>query len=245
MEDSLFEYEFDLPSENETSDIDVSFAVEDDEQLVNPGLWHEESDSDDAEFNPFLAYGEDDGDDPHDPAAVFEENVPEVVMNDPMQAPGEEPGLNGNLAVRPNEWIPEKLVYEIEKKPAVNRLNMNLRGTYMYAAVYGEEDLNAVRELHFEECDVLCPNCYARHWKAETDIQKGAGLHCCRYGRFELPEESEFRRPNDEIVSFFLDNDDKARKFQQNILKYNRIFATAFLSGDYQNVGFLQPAFGR
>ncbi|KAK3929762.1 Toll-like receptor 11 [Frankliniella fusca] len=108
----------------------------------------------------------------------------------------------------------------------------------MAGALFGGEDLGQVEEVNFEECSVVCEHCGARYWKAElTRARNDVGLKCCTYGKFTLPQNGQFRRPPNEIVQLFTGQDERATQFQKNILKYNKLFATAFISGDFQNVG--------
>ncbi|KAK3929736.1 LOW QUALITY PROTEIN: hypothetical protein KUF71_019577 [Frankliniella fusca] len=111
----------------------------------------------------------------------------------------------------------------------------------MAGAVFGDEDFNSIRPLDFEECDVLCTHCGALYWKAELSrTRNDAGLKCCTYSKFNLSPSSHFITPQPGIVELYRGNSVAAENFEKNILKYNKLFATCFVSGDFQNVGSRQ-----
>jgi len=114
------------------------------------------------------------------------------------------------------------------------------RRTYMLAAFYGKEDLNEVKEVTFGKCDQVCPECDSRFWMNEIVDRKPPGLTCCSYGRIKLPDICKFKRPSDEIVELYTGSSAKSKNFQSNILKYNKLFATSFIGGNFKNVGSTQ-----
>lgn len=54
-----------------------------------------------------------------------------------------------------------------------------------------------------------------------------------------LPRECQWRRPSPNIAGFFSGGGKHAKNFQSNVLKYIRLFATAFVSGDFENVSLV------
>ncbi|XP_052122501.1 uncharacterized protein LOC113215211 [Frankliniella occidentalis] len=219
-----------LISDSEESEFEFNFHLSDDEISTESSS----SDEDSFDFNSS-------GDDLVDEEWV--ENLIEPIDSD-VDDPGERAPSTGN---RPNlsrpagrPWNVDKLHSTFQKKPLTSRLP-NKRQTYMVGALFGDEDLSKVVPLDFELCDVCCPHCDAKYWKAELSrTRNDAGLKCCTYGKFLLPEASSFKTPSDDIVELFRGQSPLAKNFQSNILKYNKLFATSFVSGDFQNVGSRQ-----
>lgn len=169
----------------------------------------------------------------------------EWMVDDP--GPGHEQNVNINqheenppVARRPNRWAIDRLPVTFNKKPMSSRVQHH-RETWMAGAFYGNEDLNLIREMDFETCSTPCPHCGALYWKAElTRTRQDAGLKCCTYGKFTLPQSATFRQPTEEIVQLFTGTTAEAKAFQTNALKYNKLFATCFIAGEFSNVGSRQ-----
>jgi len=78
--------------------------------------------------------------------------------------------------------------------------------------------------------DVVCPNCHALHWMSErlvnsTNQTPLFGM-CCTSGKIKLPKLAD---PPGEILNLLSGQDHMAKKFRENIRKYNNALAMTSL----------------
>ncbi|XP_052130304.1 uncharacterized protein LOC127751208 [Frankliniella occidentalis] len=219
-----------LLTDQEESDFEYEFHLSDDE-VEAPDDLSSDDDSEGEGPNPF--------DVPYDEKY----DVDDPGVNEQPREGRNIPAINRPAADfhRPNgRWKINNLPVKFLKRPLQSRLPGN-RLTYRVGAIYGGEDLTQVQEVDFESCDQLCPHCRGKYWKAElTRERTDPGLKCCTYGKFKLPESGVLRRPEEEIYQLLTGTTEEAKKFQKLILKYNKLFATCFVAGEFLNLGARQ-----
>lgn len=194
---------------------------------------NESREESDEEFNPFVDVS--DGED-------MNEGVEDVVL-DAVEEEGEWSARDiarvPFSGVRRQEWRPADLRSAVRTKESCSMVP-HRRRTYLLGLTHGGEILRDIKALDYGAPDVYCPNCGARYWAAELTVGRGPGLDCCQYGRYTTTPNGELREPAPAIVELYTGRSNEAKNFQANILKFNKLFSTAFINGDFQNVGSIQ-----